>query len=172
MTVIHSFLPVIKPGANILILGSMPGKQSLQVDQYYAHPRNTFWRIFCNLFNIDEKLILGVDKYKEKIARLEEANIALWDVLQSCTRESSLDADIIESSVIANDFSTFFNTHQSIRHIYFNGAKAEQLYKRHVIPTLSDQQSQLPMTRLPSTSPAYAAMCFQEKMQEWRLIKH
>jgi len=172
MTVIHSFLPVIKPGANILILGSMPGKQSLQVDQYYAHPRNTFWRIFCNLFNIDEKLILGVDKYKEKIARLEEANIALWDVLQSCTRESSLDADIIESSIIANDFSTFFNTHQSIRHIYFNGAKAEQLYKRHVIPTLSDQQSQLPMTRLPSTSPAYAAMCFQEKMQEWRLIKH
>ena len=172
MTVIHSFLPVIKPGADILILGSMPGKQSLQVDQYYAHPRNTFWRIFCNLFNIDEKLILGVDKYKEKIARLEEANIALWDVLQSCTRESSLDADIIESSIIANDFSTFFNTHQSIRHIYFNGAKAEQLYKRHVIPTLSDQQSQLPMTRLPSTSPAYAAMCFQEKMQEWRLIKH
>ena len=172
MTVIHSFLSVINPGANILILGSMPGKQSLQVDQYYAHPRNTFWRIFCNLFNIDEKLILGVDKYKEKIARLEEANIALWDVLQSCTRESSLDADIIESSIIANDFSTFFNTHQSIRHIYFNGAKAEQLYKRHVIPTLSDQQSQLPMTRLPSTSPAYAAMCFQEKMQEWRLIKH
>jgi len=172
MTVLHSFLPVIKPGADILILGSMPGKRSLQVDQYYAHPRNAFWRIFCNLFNINEKLILGVDKYRKRIAYLEEANIALWDVLQSCTRESSLDADIVESSIIANDFSTFFYKHKSIRHIYFNGAKAEQLYKRHVIPTLSDQQRQLPMTRLPSTSPAYAAMCFEKKMQEWQLIKH
>ena len=172
MPVIHSFSPVIKPGANILVLGSMPGKRSLQANQYYAHPRNAFWRIFCNLFNIDEKLILGVDKYRKRIAYLEEANIALWDVLQCCTRESSLDADIVESSIIANNFSTFLDKNKSIKHIYFNGAKAEQLYKRHVIPTLSDQQSQLPMTRLPSTSPAYAAMCFEEKMQEWQLIKH
>ena len=172
MAVIHSFLPVVKPGADILILGSMPGKRSLQADQYYAHPRNAFWRIFCKLFNIDEKLILGVDKYRKRIACLEEEKIALWDVLQSCTRKSSLDADIVESSIIANNFSALFNNHKSIRHIYFNGAKAEQLYKRHVIPTLSDQQSQLPMTRLPSTSPAYAAMSFEEKVQEWRLIKH
>lgn len=171
MQAINGFQPVINPGANILILGSMPGKRSLQENQYYAHPRNSFWRIFSTLFDVEENLIDGVD-YKKRIESLKKANIALWDVLQSCTRESSLDSDIIESSVEKNDFSTFFLNHPSIQHVYFNGAKAEELYRRHVIPALDDQERELPMTRLPSTSPAHAAMSFEEKLKKWQIIRH
>ena len=170
MPAVNSFSPVLKPGAKILILGSMPGKRSLEDNQYYAHPRNTFWPIFLKLFNLDENFLEGVDKYKQKIACLENANIALWDVLQSCLRERSLDSDIVESSIIVNDFSRLFSENPTIKHIYFNGAKAEQLYHRHVIPSLSDQAKQLSMTRLPSTSPAYAALSFEKKLQEWAVI--
>jgi len=172
MQTINGFQPVINPGATILILGSMPGKRSLQEDQYYAHPRNSFWRIFYTLFDVDNSLIADDNSYQKKLAFLKEANVALWDVLQSCTRESSLDSDIVESSIIKNDFSTFFINHKSIQHIYFNGAKAEVLYKRYVIPALDGQGRSLPMTRLPSTSPAYAAMSFEEKLKRWQIIRY
>ena len=171
MPAINSFSPVLKPGAKILILGSMPGKRSLEDNQYYAHPRNTFWRIFLNLFSPEESFSEGIDEYQQKIACLENANVALWDVLQSCLRESSLDSDIVESSIIVNDFSRLFSENPTIKHIYFNGAKAEELYKRYVIPSLSDQAKRLSMTRLPSTSPAYAALSFEKKLQEWTVIR-
>ncbi|MDG1292729.1 MAG: DNA-deoxyinosine glycosylase [Pseudomonadales bacterium] len=172
MQAINGFQPVINSGANILILGSMPGKRSLQENQYYAHPRNSFWRIFSTLFDIEENLNDGIDYYQKRLESLKKANIALWDVLQSCERESSLDSDIVESSVVKNDFSRFFLHHKSIQHVYFNGAKAEDLYKRYVIPALDDQERELPMTRLPSTSPAYAAMSFEEKLKRWQIIRH
>ena len=170
MPAVNSFSPVLKPGAKILILGSMPGKRSLEDNQYYAHPRNVFWPIFFALFNIDKDSLDGVDRYEKKIACLKNESVALWDVLHSCSRESSLDADIVESSIVINDFSRLFSEHETIKHIYFNGAKAENLYKRYVIPTLSDQHKHLSMTRLPSTSPAYAAMSFEKKLQQWTAI--
>ncbi|MBT5292621.1 MAG: DNA-deoxyinosine glycosylase [Cellvibrionales bacterium] len=167
---VNSFSPVLKKGASIIILGSMPGKRSLQEAQYYAHPRNAFWRIFCTLFMRDKDWVDSIDNYQQKIECLKNENIALWDVLQSCTRKSSLDADIVESSIVVNDFSKLFTDNQSIKHIYFNGAKAEKLYKRYVIPTLSAQEKSLSMTRLPSTSPAHAAISFEKKLQEWKVI--
>jgi TDG/mug DNA glycosylase family protein len=170
MPAVNSFSPVLTSDAKILILGSMPGKRSLDDNQYYAHPRNVFWPIFFTLFNIDIDSLEGVDKYQQKLACLKIESVALWDVLHSCSRESSLDADIVESSIVVNDFSKLFFEYETIKHIYFNGAKAEQLYKRYVIPTLSDQHKSLSMTRLPSTSPAYAAMSFEKKLQEWAAI--
>ena len=175
MTVIHSFLPVLGAAPSKLIVGSMPGKRSLQDNQYYAHPRNAFWPIIYTL--LDGNNIHGknsrscVDKnYTERLAKLKKANIALWDVLQACTRASSLDSDIVESTIVVNDFAALLAKHKTIKHIYFNGAKAEQLYKRHVIPTLGEQEKCLPMTRLPSTSPAHAAMRFEDKMKIWEII--
>ena len=116
--------------------------------------------------------LIIIDYYQKRLESLKKANIALWDVLQSCERESSLDSDIVESSVVKNDFSRFFLHHKSIQHVYFNGAKAEGLYNRYVIPALDDQERELPMTRLPSTSPAYAAMSFAEKLKRWQIIRH
>ena len=181
MTVIHSFPPVLSATPSKLILGSMPGKRSLQDNQYYAHPRNAFWPIMCTLLNSNknhpEKGRLRSDRvstekmYAERLITLKKANIALWDVLQACTRASSLDSDIVESTIVVNDFAALLTKHKTIKHIYFNGAKAEQLYKRHVIPTLGEQEKCLPMTRLPSTSPAHAAMRFEDKMQIWEIIR-
>jgi hypoxanthine-DNA glycosylase len=99
MTTIYSFPAIADDNARILILGSMPGKASLQAGQYYAHPRNQFWPILGELVGAGPTL-----NYDARISVLLSANIALWDVLKSCYRSSSLDADIDKASMIANDF--------------------------------------------------------------------
>lgn len=179
MAVINSFSPILSLAPTKLILGSMPGKRSLQEVQYYAHPQNVFWRIIENLYNSDRVQYKNTDYakadhrkklYEEKIQLIKKSDLALWDVLQGCSREGSLDSDIIESSIVINDFSAFLAKHKTIKHIYFNGAKAEQLYKRYVVPTLGEPEKHLPTTRLPSTSPAYAALSFENKLQAWQLM--
>ncbi|MDG2035721.1 MAG: DNA-deoxyinosine glycosylase [Pseudomonadales bacterium] len=163
---IHGFPSVVSVSATRLVLGSMPGERSLHENRYYAHPQNAFWRIIFALFDS-----VGNDKYQIEnnyvhgLQLLQSADIGLWDVLQTCAREGSLDADIIETSVIANDFSKLLAEYPTIKKIYFNGAKAEHLYKRHVLPALNDQEKNLTMIKLPSTSPAYAAMSFEKKLQ-------
>src|SRR5690554_2497326 len=112
MTTVHSFAPLSAPGARVLILGSMPGKASLAAAQYYAHPRNAFWRIMATIYGIDPAL-----PYANRVARLLEQNVAVWDVARLCTRESSLDSDIVNASVVANDFGQFFTTYPTIEHV-------------------------------------------------------
>lgn len=168
---IHSFPSVVSAGATRLVLGSMPGQRSLQENRYYAHPQNAFWRIIFTLFDSVENEKRQIDNnYAHGLQLLKSADIGLWDVLQTCAREGSLDADIIETSVVANDFSTLLAEYPTIKKIYFNGAKAEQLYKRHVLPVLDDQARNLTMVKLPSTSPAYAAMSFEKKLQLWSQV--
>jgi hypoxanthine-DNA glycosylase len=99
--------------------------------------------------------------------------LAVWDVLASCTRESSLDSDIDEASIVPNDFAGFFREHPGIRRVFFNGAKAEQSFRRHVLPALGSAPDAAPertYTRLPSTSPAHAAMSFERKLEAWRVL--
>lgn len=163
MSFVHSFTPIAGPDATRLILGSMPGKRSLAARQYYAHPQNSFWKILGHLLDFDPAL-----PYAERCAALTKGGVALWDVLAACTRTSSLDSDIVESSIVANDFASFLAAHPHIRAIYFNGAKAETSFTRHVVPTLSAALKTLPRRRLPSTSPAYAAMRFETKLVAWR----
>ncbi len=147
--------------ARILILGSMPGRESLRQQQYYAHPRNAFWPIMGRLFGFDPAL-----PYEERLQHLLQHKLALWDVAYCCSRPGSLDAHIKNAK--ANDFRTFFKDHRQLRHIFFNGAKAESLFRQLVLPT-SDE---IPAgTRLPSTSPAHAAMHQEEKYRIWRQIK-
>ena len=165
MSFIHSFPPISDNTATILILGSMPGKASLRAQQYYAHPRNTFWRIMEGLFGIDAGL-----PYAARCSGLIEHRIALWDVLEACTRSSSLDSDIVESSIVPNNFASFFAHHGQIGAVYFNGAKAEASYLKHVLPQLSATHSSLPNARLPSTSPAHASLSFGDKLEQWRRI--
>ncbi len=165
MTDSNGFPSIAKPDATILILGSMPGQKSLDENQYYAHPRNSFWPIICELFNSDEKI-----NYEQRKQLLYDNNIALWDVLKSCYRKGSLDSDIDPSTIEANDFKSFFIKFPKINNVFFNGAKAEQLFKKEVLKTLKDAEN-LTFHKLPSTSPAHAAMSREKKLSEWRIIK-
>ena len=129
---VTSFAPVADRSAQILILGSMPGEKSLNAGQYYAHPRNGFWKIMGQILGFDPDIA-----YDVRLAALLQSNIALWDVLHSCVRKGSLDAAIEASSITANDFQAFFRTHLHITRVYFNGATAERCYQSHVMPALA-----------------------------------
>lgn len=142
----------------------MPGRASLAAGQYYAHPRNAFWRIFGELLGFDP-----ADAYEHRAARLIEAGIAVWDVLRCCRRRGSLDHDIDATSIVANDFDRFFASHPSIDRLYFNGAGAEALYRRHVLPTC-ESATRIARVRLPSTSPAHAALSAAAKAVAWRVV--
>lgn len=162
---VHSFPPIADARAELLILGSMPGKASLRAGQYYAFPRNAFWPIIEALFGIDA----GKD-YATRCAGLRQQRIALWDVLKTCTRSSSLDSDIDESSVVPNDLPGFLARHRAIRAICFNGTMAEKSFERHVLPVLDGAAAAIPRLRLPSTSPANASFSFAQKLECWRVI--
>jgi hypoxanthine-DNA glycosylase len=159
MAPLRSFPPVGDADATLLILGSMPGKESLKQNQYYAHPQNAFWKIMGELVGAHPQL-----PYKERLHKLTAAHIALWDVLASCERESSLDTRIRKEK--ANDFASFFAKHPHITHVFFNGAKAEQSFNKFVLK----KRTLPPLTyrRLPSTSPAHAGLRFAEKLEVWR----
>jgi len=161
MPLVSSFPPLENPAARLLILGSMPGTASLRAGQYYAHPHNAFWPIMGALVGADPTL-----PYPARMAALKAAGIALWDVLASCEREGSLDADIRHDSVVVNDFAGFFATHPKIAAVLFNGSMAETAFRRHVLP-LVDCAS-LRLTRMPSTSPANASWSRTRKLEHWR----
>ncbi len=157
---IFSFPPVARSDARVLILGSMPGKVSLDAQQYYAHPRNLFWPIMGALFGANP-----ARSYPERLQILQDHHVALWDVLQSCEREGSLDSDI--QCEVAHDFARFFESHPHVSHVFFNGAKAENAFRLHV----KDYPSHLILTRLPSTSPAHAALSFAHKLSAWEKLR-
>ncbi|GAB2903129.1 DNA-deoxyinosine glycosylase [Uliginosibacterium flavum] len=161
MSLITSFPPIATPDARLLILGSMPGIASLQAQRYYAHPHNQFWPILGILLGFDP-----AEAYAIRCARLGAAHVAVWDVLQSCVRPGSLDADIDATSAIPNDFAAFLATQPQIRHIFFNGGAAETLFRRHVLPTLP--LAGISCQRLPSTSPAHASLRPGAKQDAWR----
>lgn len=163
MTRIYSFAPIADEHAEILILGSMPGPASLAAGQYYAHKQNAFWRIMAELLLFDP-----ATPYKDKIQALKSAHIALWDVLHSCKRKGSLDARIEIETQIANDFVDFFHSHRNIKHVYFNGSKAESCFKQLVMPRIVNDIFHY--ERLPSTSPANASIPFERKLDAWRVI--
>ena len=164
MPQIRGFPPISRADAQILILGSMPSKESLRSQQYYAHPRNGLWPILGGLFKTQ------TPDWPAKVRLLHDKRIALWDVLQCCTRKGSLDSAIDMSSVVVNDFETLFCEHADITHVFFNGAKAEQMYRRHVLPALPQGPASLSLQRLPSTSPAHASLNFEQKKSAWRVI--
>jgi hypoxanthine-DNA glycosylase len=161
---VHSFPPISDPASRVLILGSMPGKASLRAKQYYAHPQNAFWKIIAALLELD-----AAAPYEVRLDALRARGIALWDVMKSCTRESSLDSDVVESSIVPNAFPSFVRAHPRIRTVCFNGAKAEQAFQRYALPKLG-AQGDLAYYRLPSTSPAHASLSYAKKLAAWRAV--
>jgi len=142
-----------------LLLGSMPGKASLEAMFYYAHPRNAFWPIMSSLTS------LPADTEKQKIALVQKSGLILWDVLSECERKGSLDANIKSPTV--NDFEQLFKRYSKLKTVVFNGQKAFQLFQKQVLPN-----QQIPVEIdyivLPSTSPANAALKLEDKRLFWQ----
>jgi len=160
---VQSFAPIENAKSRVLILGSMPGKASLAAGQYYAHPQNLFWRILGEVTGAGPAL-----PYQTRAWALKSSGIALWDVLESCIREGSLDSAIDDATISANNFASFYRTHPRIAHVFFNGAKAEACYRKYVLPFLGDAPARAGYHRLPSTSPANASMLRAHKQRVWR----
>jgi hypoxanthine-DNA glycosylase len=164
-TTVKSFESISTPDCTAIILGTMPGVQSLTQNQYYGHPDNVFWDIIIRIFSpsLTEDEIENLS-YNDKTKLLIENKIALWDVLQYCDRKGSLDSSI--KNEIKNDFVNFFGKHKHIRTIFFNGQKAEKFF----IGCFKDLIERHGLTKiiLPSTSPSHSMNTFK-KLKEWRI---
>jgi TDG/mug DNA glycosylase family protein len=160
------FPPIAGKQARVLVLGSLPGRQSILMQQYYAHPQNAFWRIMDALLDVD-----AAKPYQHRTRLLREAGVAVWDVLDSSVRPGSLDADIVESTAVSNDIVEFLKQHTQVRAILFNGQAAARLFRKRVGPTLDELGRELDLHTLPSTSPAHAALSVDEKARRWALMK-
>lgn len=160
LSLVSSFQPVIDEHARILILGSIPSVESLQKQQYYANPRNQFWRMIYAIFDAE----LGLT-YEEKISFIKQKKIGLWDVIEQCYREGSLDTSIRDERV--NHFRDLYQAYPNTKTVMFNGSKAYETYKKFVG---FDVTPELTFYRLTSSSPANTQR-LEDKLKEWRIIK-
>ncbi len=149
--------PVIGTDTRILILGSFPGAASLVAQQYYAHPRNLFWRLVSSLVGED----LAALPYAERLPRLLAHGFGLWDVLGACEREGSLDSAIRNPA--ANDFARLRQLCPRLETVGFNGqtsGKFAPQFAAHGYRTVV----------LPSSSPAHASLGVEQKLDRWRAL--
>jgi hypoxanthine-DNA glycosylase len=152
---IHSFTYFINPDTEILILGTMPGSISLAKQEYYANPRNHFWKIMYTLF--DGLPIAEV--FEEKVQFLQSNKIGLWDVLENCERKGSLDIHIKNQK--ENDFESLLSQFPSITKIIFNGKQSHAFFSKRF-----GQIEGITYYVMPSTSPANT-MTFENKLKIW-----
>lgn len=155
---ISSFAPIISEDAQILILGSVPGVKSLEMQQYYAHPQNQFWRIIFHLFNENY-----TSDYGEKLQVLKRNKIALWDVIDTCERKGSLDSEIRNEET--NDIRQLLKNYPNIKAIFCNGQKSFKNLKK-----IMGKECAIPIFVLPSTSPLHT-ISFEKKLRDWEFIK-
>ena len=151
----HSFEPIIFHDTEILILGSLPGKKSIELNQYYGHPRNRFWKILSFLTKKEIS-----NNYQIRKQFLKEIKVGLWDVAQSAQRKGSLDSNIKDE--IPNDVINLVQYYKSIKVIGFNGKKSESMYYKFFQPAPS-----LVHIPLPSSSPANMAINFDNICKKW-----
>jgi hypoxanthine-DNA glycosylase len=149
--------PVIAPDTRILILGSFPGAQSLAAQQYYAHPRNQFWKLLGALVGED----LYNLPYDERLPRLLAHRFGLWDVLAACEREGSLDSAIRKPA--ANDFDRLHHLCPVLETVGFNGQASGKFAPQF-------EQAGYRTVVLPSSSPAHMAMSFEQKLAVWQRL--
>lgn len=155
---IYSFAPIADSQSKVLILGTIPGKESLKANAYYAHPQNAFWKIVFNLLDLP----FSTD-YQVRRNVLLQHRIALWDVLSTCERRSSLDNDIKMEQ--PNDIHSFLSLHPCVAKIFFNGKGSARYFRKYFADiTLANQI-------LPSTSPAHAIK-WERKLAAWQIIKY
>ena len=154
-----SFPAVADARTRLLVLGSLPGEISLAHAQYYAHPRNQFWRL---METVIEQPLADV-AYAKRLAILLAAGVGVWDVIASAERLGSLDTNIRNHQ--SNALDEFAATLPSLRAIAFNGGKAAQLGRR----ILAGSAITAVLIDLPSSSPAHARP-FEEKRGQWSML--
>ena len=154
---IAGFSPIVNKKSKVLILGSMPGIKSLELNQYYGHFQNSFWKIISKLTNS-----IYIDSYDDRVKILKKNNIALWDVIYSCQRLKT-SSDSMIRNIIMNDFRSFFNDYPNIKKVFCNGKTSFALFKKCF------SNINLPVECLPSTSPAYAKP-LDWKLKQWRAL--
>ena len=154
-----SFPPIVDDQARILVLGTLPGEESLRRQQYYAHPRNLFWQIVFALFDAAPPT-----DYAARLTFVAAHRIALWDVCELGERERSADTTIRRER--PNAIDRLLDEHPSICAVAFNGTTARRLYDRHV-----KRRENLTYLALPSTSPAHATVGFTEKLARWSPLR-
>jgi hypoxanthine-DNA glycosylase len=155
----RSFPPVVDAQARALVLGTLPGEESLRRGEYYAHPRNLFWPIIFALFGETPAL-----SYAERLAFLTTHRVAVWDVCEIGERERSADSKIrLERP---NAIDRLLDEHPLIRAVVFNGTTARRLYDRHFA-----RRAALTYLALPSTSPAHATIDFSAKLARWTALR-
>ena len=152
----HPFNPIVFKDSKTLILGSFPSIDSFDKSFYYAHPRNQFWKILSALSNYP------INNIDQKIWLLKETKLALWDMVESCQRENSLDSSLEEIEV--NDIAQFLEEHSSIKKVAFTGRLAEKLFK------MNFNYLEIETVYLPSPSSAYAKMSFEQKVEIYRKL--
>jgi TDG/mug DNA glycosylase family protein len=149
--------PVLDAETRVLILGSFPGEASLQAQQYYAHPRNQFWRLLSEVVNED---LYGLP-YEERLTRLRAHRIGLWDVIDACEREGSLDSAIRKAQ--HNDFDSLKHQCPQLKRVCFNGKTSGKFAPRFA-------EAGFETLVLPSSSPANMQLNFAQKLAVWRGI--
>jgi hypoxanthine-DNA glycosylase len=152
-----SFSPILSDSPKMLILGTIPGKESLKKQQYYSNSRNSFWKILFELLKIEKPLDCN---YEEKIEIIKQNNICLWDICHSGNRKTSLDSDIQEE--MPNDIPKFLTENPTIEIVAFNGQKSEKLHKKY-----HKHQENVKYLTLHSTSPANTIYSFEKKLENW-----
>lgn len=153
------FPPVTDQQTRILILGSFPGVASLDVQQYYAHPRNQFWKLVSALIGVD----LVSRPYAERLPVLLAHNIGLWDVIANAERKGSLDTNI--RNAVDNDLTGLLKTMPQLHTIGFNGGTAAKVG----LKALGDFAQHYRIVTMPSSSPAHT-MPYAEKLLGWQLL--
>jgi len=143
----------------VLILGSFPSTASLAARQYYAHPQNQFWRILGAVIGQPLKEM----NYPDRIAAVQAAGIAIWDVFASCERAGSLDTAIRDA--VPNPLAELQKSAPALRRVCFNGRMAARRIRE--VEAMGFEA-----LVLPSTSPAHAGMTFEEKLARWRAALH
>jgi hypoxanthine-DNA glycosylase len=153
-----AFPPIVDKHCTLLILGTMPGERSIQLQQYYGHKSNQFWKIMFALFDLE---VSG--DYEKRRQLLLDHHIALWDVLSHCEGKGSADHHIVNE--VVNDFASFYKKYPRLMTIVFDSTHAEKFYMKHV--GKSEDKTYL---RVPSPSSAHAGKSLQQKISEWKVI--
>jgi len=152
----HPFKPIIFPDSKILILGSFPSLKSFEDGFYYAHPRNQFWSLLAEVFDED------ISTKQAKIALCKKHCIALWDCAKSLKRDTGNSSDTNLKNIEVNNFKQLLLDHPCINTILFTGKKAEVIFNK------SYKELRVKKALLPSPSPAYTAISFEEKLQKYK----
>lgn len=154
----HGLPPVARADARLLVLGSLPGEASLAAGAYYAYPHNQFWRLLGEMLGEP----LAALPYEQRLVRLVERRIALWDVVHAARRQGSLDAAMRE--IEGRDLAGFADGLPELRAVAFNGGTAARLGRRAL------GETPLALVDLPSSSPAFT-LDFAAKSRRWATLR-